>query len=110
VAATKCRPRLGWNLSATWSRSRTSNALSLNMNERLAAANPAQKESLLALLSAGRMCLRKLNRPADTLRNYKAAQASTIPHLDWEANNQHGNSGRRKGPTVCHKHAQVAER
>jgi tetratricopeptide (TPR) repeat protein len=53
--------------------------------ERLAAAYPAQKESLLALLSAG-ICLRKLNRPADTLRNYKAAQASTIPHLDWEAN------------------------
>jgi hypothetical protein len=36
--------------------------------ERLAAAYPAQKESLLALLSAGRICLRKLNRPADTLR------------------------------------------
>ena len=54
--------------------------------ERLAAAYPTQKESLLALLSAGRLCLKKLNRPADALRNYKAAQTSTVPHLDWEAN------------------------
>jgi membrane associated rhomboid family serine protease len=54
--------------------------------ERLATAYPTQKESLLALLSAGRLCLRKLNRPADALRNYKAAQASTVPHLDWETN------------------------
>jgi len=54
--------------------------------ERLAAAYPAQKESLLARLSAGRLYLKKLNRPADALRNYKAAQTSTVPHLDWEAN------------------------
>jgi tetratricopeptide (TPR) repeat protein len=36
--------------------------------ERLTAAYPAQKESLFALLSAGRLYLKKLNR------------------LDWEAN------------------------
>ncbi len=54
--------------------------------ERLASIYPAQKESLLALLSAGRLNLRKLNRPADALRNYKAAQQSSVPHLDWEAN------------------------
>ena len=54
--------------------------------ERLAAAYPTQKESLLALLSAGRLCLKKLNRPADALRNYKAVQASMVPHLDWETN------------------------
>ena len=54
--------------------------------ERLAATHATQKESLLALLSAGRICLKKLNRPADALRNYTAAQASPVPHLDWEAN------------------------
>jgi hypothetical protein len=54
--------------------------------EHLAAAYPAQKESLLALLSAGRLYLKKPNRPVDALRNYKAAQASTVPHRDWEAN------------------------
>jgi tetratricopeptide (TPR) repeat protein len=54
--------------------------------EHLVAAYPAQKESVLALLSAGRLYLKKLNRPADALRNYKAAQASTVPHRDWEAN------------------------
>ncbi|HEY1469698.1 MAG TPA: BTAD domain-containing putative transcriptional regulator [Candidatus Acidoferrum sp.] len=54
--------------------------------ERLADAHPAQKESILALLSAGRLCLRKLNRPADALRNYKAAKDSLVPHLDWGTN------------------------
>jgi tetratricopeptide (TPR) repeat protein len=54
--------------------------------EHLVAAYPAQKESVLALLSAGRLYLKKLNRPADALRNYKAAQVSTVPHRDWEAN------------------------
>ena len=54
--------------------------------ERLAAAYPKQKESLLAFLAAGRLCLKKLHRPADALRNYKAAQASPVPHLDWDVN------------------------
>jgi tetratricopeptide (TPR) repeat protein len=54
--------------------------------ERLAAAHPTSKESVLALISAGRLCLRRLNRPADAVRNYKAANASPVPHLDWETN------------------------
>jgi hypothetical protein len=40
-------------------------------------------------LSAGLLYLKKMNRPAepaDALRNYKAAQASTVPHLHWETN------------------------
>lgn len=66
--------------------------------ERLAAAYPTQKESLLALLSAGRLSLRKLNRPSDALRNYKAAQVSTVPHLDWEVNI---NTGIRDAEELC---------
>jgi hypothetical protein len=27
----------------------------------------------------------RLNRPADALRLYAAAQASSIPHTDWQA-------------------------
>jgi hypothetical protein len=40
----------------------------------------------MALLSAGRLSLKKLNSPADGLRYYKAARDSPVPHLDWEAN------------------------
>jgi len=58
--------------------------------EQLAATHPNQKESVLALMAAGRLCLKRLNRPADALRNYKAAQASTVPHLDWDSNIQAG--------------------
>jgi hypothetical protein len=39
-----------------------------------------------ALISAGRFCLKSLNRPSDALRFYQAAKASRIPHLDWDAN------------------------
>jgi hypothetical protein len=82
VAATKC-PAATWLELIRNLESRQNFERAVAEYERLAAAYAAQKESLLALLSAG-ICLRKLNRPADTLRNYKAPQASTIPHLDWE--------------------------
>ena len=58
--------------------------------EQLAHAHVQEKQSILALLGAGRIYLRKLSRPEDALRNYKAADASPVPHLDWEANIQAG--------------------
>jgi hypothetical protein len=58
--------------------------------EQLAQAHLKEKQSILALLGAGRIYLRKLNRPEDALRNYKAADASPVPHLDWEASIQAG--------------------
>ena len=54
--------------------------------EKLAKAYPAEKQSLLALLSAGRLALKQLSRPSDALLYYKAAKASKVPHLDWESN------------------------
>ncbi len=57
---------------------------------RLAETFPSERQSLLALLSAGRLSLKKLNRPADALRFYKAAADSRVPHLDWETNIQAG--------------------
>jgi len=45
----------------------------------LAEAYPSERQSLLALLSAGRLCLKKLNRPSDALRYYKAASSSPVP-------------------------------
>jgi hypothetical protein len=40
---------------------------------------------LLAQMAAGRIFLKRLDRPADALRQYEAAQASSIPHADWQA-------------------------
>jgi len=56
--------------------------------ERLSENYPAEKQSLLALLAAGRVCLKKLNRPEDALKFYKTATPSKVPHLDWESNIQ----------------------
>jgi tetratricopeptide (TPR) repeat protein len=64
--------------------------------EHLAKAFPAERPSLLALLSAGRLSLKQLNRPADALAYYKAASVSTVPHLDWDSNIQAGIQGAEK--------------
>lgn len=57
---------------------------------RLATAFPNERPALLALLSAGRLSLKNLNRPADALRFYQAADKSPVPHLDWDANIRNG--------------------
>jgi membrane associated rhomboid family serine protease len=56
----------------------------------LAKAYPAERQSILALLAAGRLALKQLHRPADALRYYQTANASEVPHLDWESNIQAG--------------------
>jgi len=68
--------------------------------ERLARAYPTERQSLLALLSAGRLALKQLHRPADALRYYRAAKVSTVPHLDWEANIQTGIQAAEKAAGV----------
>jgi membrane associated rhomboid family serine protease len=54
--------------------------------ERLAKAYPTEKQSVLALLSAGRLALKQINRPSDALLYYKAARASKVPHAEWDSN------------------------
>jgi membrane associated rhomboid family serine protease len=54
--------------------------------QRLAAAHPAEKQSILALVAAGRLCLKRLNRPDEALECYERAAASQVPHLDWQPN------------------------
>ena len=51
----------------------------------LARTYPAEKQALLAQMAAGRIYLKRMNRPGDGLRWYEAAQASSIPHADWQA-------------------------
>jgi tetratricopeptide (TPR) repeat protein len=58
--------------------------------DKLAAAYPRDKQSLLAHMAAGRLSLKKLGRPAEALHFYRAAWASPVPHLDWESNIQAG--------------------
>ena len=56
--------------------------------DKLARAYPTERQSLLALMAAGRLSLKKLNRPAEALHFFKAASDSLVPHLDWAANIQ----------------------
>jgi membrane associated rhomboid family serine protease len=53
---------------------------------RLAGAWPTERAAILALLAAGRLSLKNLNRPADALRFYETARKSPVPHLDWAPN------------------------
>jgi len=62
----------------------------LSEYEQLVAAHPAERQALTAQLAAARVCLKKLNRPQEALRLYKAAATSPIPHLDWEPHIQAG--------------------
>jgi tetratricopeptide (TPR) repeat protein len=50
----------------------------------LARTHANEKQGLLAQMAAGRIYLKRMNRPADALRLYEAAQASAIPHADWQ--------------------------
>jgi membrane associated rhomboid family serine protease len=52
--------------------------------QELAQAYLAEKQGLLAQMAAGRLYLKRLNRPSDALRLYEAAQASSVPHADWQ--------------------------
>jgi membrane associated rhomboid family serine protease len=60
--------------------------ISLAVEEYLELAKvfPAEKQGLLAQMAAGRIYLKRMNRPADALRLYESAQASSIPHADWQ--------------------------
>jgi len=56
----------------------------------LANAYPTEKQGLLAQMAAGRIYLKRLNRPEDAMRLYEAAQASSIPHADWQPTLERG--------------------
>lgn len=68
--------------------------------DQLAVAYPNERQSILALLSAGRLSLKQLNRPSDALRFYHAAKVSPVPHLDWETNIQAGIQAAEKAAGV----------
>jgi membrane associated rhomboid family serine protease len=51
---------------------------------KIAIDNPSDRQAFLAQLAAGRICLKKLNRPEDALKFYEAAESSPAPHLDYD--------------------------
>jgi tetratricopeptide (TPR) repeat protein len=65
--------------------------------EKLVAAYPSERQSVMAQLAAARICLNRLTRPLDALRLYEGASDSTIPHLDLE---QEIESGIREARTA----------
>lgn len=64
--------------------------LALNEYQQLAAAYPSDRQSFMSQVAAGRICLSNLQRPQDALKFFQAAEASTVPHLDWEQTIQAG--------------------
>jgi membrane associated rhomboid family serine protease len=52
--------------------------------EAYAAAWPAERMSVYALVAAGRIQLKNLNNKSEAARLYRLADASAVPHLDWE--------------------------
>jgi membrane associated rhomboid family serine protease len=52
--------------------------------EKLAATYPNDRQSIAAQLAAARVCLKRLNQPERALQFFQAADASPVPHLDWE--------------------------
>ncbi len=62
----------------------------LSEYEKLIATYPKERQSLMAQIGAGKVCMQRLNRPQDALKFFGAAKASPIPHLDWEMNIEAG--------------------
>jgi membrane associated rhomboid family serine protease len=58
--------------------------------EGLIKTYPKERPALMAQLAAARICLKRLNRPEDALKFYKAAAESPVPHLDLETAIQAG--------------------
>ena len=58
--------------------------------EGLIQAYPTERQALMAQMAAARICLKRLNRPEDALKFYKAAAESPVPHLDLETAIQAG--------------------
>jgi membrane associated rhomboid family serine protease len=78
-------------------------ARAVNEYQALAAAYPVEKQSLLAQMAAGRLCLKRLNDAQRAYKFYQAAASSPIPHLDWDANIKKGTEEAQKalaGSTV----------
>lgn len=64
--------------------------LALSEYQQLAATYPSDRHCLMAQIAAGRICLSQMYRPQEALTFFQAADASPVPHLDWEQTIQAG--------------------
>ena len=55
-----------------------------NEYEKLAHAYPADRISVSALISAARVRLKRMGDKSAAVRLYQEAEASPVPHLDWD--------------------------
>src|SRR5258708_35172927 len=55
----------------------------LSEYENLAAAYPAQRQGVMALMASARICLKRLNRAEDGLQHFRAGGAVAVTHLDF---------------------------
>jgi len=62
----------------------------LSEYQKIVAAHPSERQGLMAQMGAARISLKRLNRPDEALRLYRAASASVIPHLDLEQDIESG--------------------
>ena len=58
--------------------------LALREYQKLAATYPTERQSFMAQVGAGRLCLSQLQDPQQALKYFQAAAASPGPQLDWE--------------------------
>ena len=58
----------------------------LSEYQKLIAAYPSDRQSVMAQIAAGKLCVKKLGRPQDGLKFFEAAAGSSVPHLDLDMN------------------------
>jgi len=77
-------PPAEWMQLIRWFESQQNWERAAGEYERYAAAHPADRMAVYSLVSAARIQLKNLNNKSEAARLYRAAQASPIPHLDWD--------------------------
>lgn len=77
-------PPAEWMQLIRWFEGQQNWERAANEYERYAVAHPQDRMAVYALVSAARIHLKNLNNKTEAARLYRAAQASPIPHLDWD--------------------------
>jgi len=77
-------PAAEWMELCRWLEKQENWERSAQEYERYARAYPADRLSVYALIAAARLLLAKLSNRSEAARLYREAEASPVPHLDWE--------------------------
>lgn len=77
-------PAAEWMQLIRWFESRQNWERAAAEYERFANVHPAGRMAVYSLVSAARIQLKNLHNKSEAARLYRAAQASPVPHLDWD--------------------------